>query len=112
MSFLFLREIIDGLESDAIIEAEGILVKGISGNWYTIRPCRWGKPWSVGIVGRGPLCIEMLREHWFLPIGDQLASVVLSLRNDLDVSQQIITLASYIREENGPNPLEADGVGG
>jgi len=111
-AFLFLREIIDGLESDAVIEAEGILVKGISGNWYTIRPCRYGKPWSVGIVGSGLLCIEMLREHMLLPIGDQLASVVLSLRNDLDVSQQIITLASYIREENRPNPLEADGVGG
>jgi hypothetical protein len=111
-AFLFLREIINGLESDAIIEAEGILVKGISGIWYTIRPCLWGNPWSVGILGRGPVCIEMLREHWFLPIGDQLASVVLSLRNDLDVSQQIITLASYIREENRPNPLEADGVGG
>jgi hypothetical protein len=54
----------------------------------------------------------MLREHMLLPIGDQLASVVLSLRNDLDVSQQIITLASYIREENRPSPLEADGVGG
>ena len=109
-AFLFLREIIDGLESDAIIEAEGILVKGISGIWYTIRPCRWGKPWSVGIVGRGPLCIGMLRGHMLLPIGDQLASVVLSLRNDLDLSQQIITLAPYMREENLPTLLEADGI--
>ncbi len=105
-AFLFLREIIDGLESDAIIEAEGILVKGISGNWYTIRPCRWGKPWSVGIVGHGLPCIDMLREHTNLPIGDQLASVVLSLRNDLDVLQQISTLAPYIGEDR-PNPLEA-----
>lgn len=105
-AFLFLREIIGGLESNAVIEAEGILVKGISGIWYTIRPCRWGHPWSVGIVGRGPLCIEMLRGHMFLPIGDQLASVVLSLRNDLDLSQQIITLAPYMSEENRPEPLE------
>lgn len=105
-AFLFLREIIDGLESDAIIEAEGILVKGISGIWYTIRPCRWGKPWSVGIVGGGPLCIDMLRGHMLLPIGDQLASVVLSLRNDLDVLQHITTLVPYMREENRPESLE------
>jgi len=108
-AFLFLREIIAGLESDAIIEAEGILVKGISGIWYTIRPCRWGAPWSVGIVGRGPLCIGMLRGHMFLPIGDQLASVVLSLRNDLDVLQHITTLIPYMSEENRPEPLEVYG---
>jgi hypothetical protein len=108
-AFLFLREIIDGLECDAIIEEEGLLIKGISGIWYTIRPCLWGRPWSVGIPGRGPLCIEMLRGHKFLPIGDQLASVVLSLRNDLDVSQQITTLVPYISEENRPRTSEAHG---
>jgi hypothetical protein len=32
-AFLFLQEIIDGLGSNATIEEEGILVKGISGNW-------------------------------------------------------------------------------
>jgi len=105
-AFQFLREIIDGLGSNATIEEEGILVKGISGKWYTIRPCRWGKPWSVGIPGRGPLCIDMLGGNMLLPIGDQLASVVLSLRNDLDVLQQISTLAPYIGEDR-PNPLEA-----
>jgi hypothetical protein len=110
-AFQFLREIIDGLGSNATIEEEGILVKGISGNWYTIRPCRWGKPWSVGIVGRSLACIDMLREHTNLPIGDQLASVVLSLRNDLDVLQHITTLVPYISKENRPTPLEADGIG-
>ena len=109
-AFQFLREIIDGLDSNAIIEPEGILVKGISGNWYTIRPCRWGKPWSVGIVGHGLPCIDMLREHMNIPIGDQLASVVLSLRNDLDVLQHITTLVPYMSEENRPTLLEADGI--
>jgi hypothetical protein len=51
----------------------------------------------------------MLRGHKFLPIGDQLASVVLSLRNDLDVSQQITTLVPYISEENRPRTSEAHG---
>jgi hypothetical protein len=109
-AFQFLREIIDGLDSNAIIEPEGILVKGISGNWYTIRPCRWGKPWSVGIVGHGLPCIDMLRAHMNIPIGDQLASVVLSLRNDLDVLQHITTLVPYMSEENRPTLLEADGI--
>jgi hypothetical protein len=109
-AFQFLREIIDGLDSNAIIEPEGILIKGISGNWYTIRPCRWGKPWSVGIVGHGLPCIDMLREHMNIPIGDQLASVVLSLRNDLDVLQHITTLVPYMSEENRPTLLEADGI--
>jgi len=106
-AFLFLREIIDGLDSAVIIEEEGLLVKGISGIWYTIRPCLWGKPWSVGIPGRGLLCIDLLRGHMFLPIGDQLASVVLSLRNDLDVLQHITTLVPYMSEENRPKPSEA-----
>ena len=45
-----------------------------------------------------------------LPIGDQLASVVLSLRNDLDVLQHITTLVPYMSEENRPTLLEADGI--
>ncbi|MBT4069779.1 MAG: hypothetical protein HOE79_00880 [Euryarchaeota archaeon] len=46
----------------------------------------------------------MLREHMLLPMGNQLTSVVLSLRNDLDALQQISTLAPCIGEDR-PNPF-------
>lgn len=101
-SFQFLRLIIDGLESNAKIESDGIVVTGSSGIVYTIKSARYKSIlqfWQVGVKVNGKnslICIEIQEQHKDLPIGDQLASLVLALSDDLVIKEHISTISPYI----------------
>ena len=101
-SFQFLRLIIDGLESNAKIESDGIIVTGSSGIVYTIKSARFKsvlQSWQVGVKVNGKsslICIEIQEQHKDLPIGDQLASLVLALSDDLVIKEHISTIIPYI----------------
>jgi len=99
-SFQFLRVIIDGLESKARIESDGIVVTGSSSIVYTIRPALFKSVlqfWQVEIMGKGgPICIDIKEQHKDLPIGDQLASLVLAMSDDLVIKEHIYTLGPFI----------------
>ena len=45
------------------------------------------------------ICIDIQQQHEKMPIGDQLASVVLALANDSLIDQEIHTLARHMVDE-------------
>ena len=55
--------------------------------------------WQVGVKVNGKnslICIEIQEQHKYLPIGDQLASLVLALSDDLVIKEHISTIIPYI----------------
>ena len=103
-SFQLLRGIIESLgRSRAIIDYGLIKIKGDSGRWYGLKPAvfktdlQW---WQVSILPKGPLiCIEIQKQHIKMPIGDQLASIVLTLANDSMMDNEVHTLADHRFED-------------
>ena len=56
--------------------------------------------WQVTIsTQRNHICIDIQQQHDKMPIGDQLASVVLALANDSLIDQEIHTLARHMVDE-------------
>ena len=48
-------------------------------------------------MGKGsPICIDIKEQHKDLPIGDQLASLVLAMSDDLVIKEHIYTLGPFI----------------
>ena len=45
------------------------------------------------------ICIDIQQQHHIMPMGDQLASLVLSLANDSLIDREIHTLASEMIDE-------------
>ena len=103
-SFQLLKGIIESLgRSRAIIDYGLIKIKGDSGRWYSLRPAvfktvrQW---WEVSILPKGPLiCIDIQKQHIKMPIGDQLASIVLTLANDSMMDNEVHTLADHRFED-------------
>ena len=103
-SFQLLRGIIESLgRSRAIIEYGLIKIKGDSGRWYGLKPAvfktdrQW---WQVSILPKGSLiCIDIQEQHIKMPIGDQLASIVLTLANDSMMDNEVHTLADHRFED-------------
>ena len=99
-----LRGIIESLgRSRAIIDYGLIKIKGDSGRWYGLKPAvfkTYRQWWQVSILPKGPLiCIDIQKQHIKMPIGDQLASVVLTLANDSMMDSEVYTLADHIFED-------------
>lgn len=113
-SFQFLRLIIDGLELNAKIESDGIVVTGSSGIVYTIKSARYKSVlqfWQVSVKVNGKnslICIEIQEQHKSLPIGDQLASLVLALSDDLVIKEHIYTIIPYIGKAETISELQTD----
>ena len=103
-SFQLLRGIIESLgKKRARIDVGIIKIKGESGRWYGIQPATFKtvfQYWQVTILPKGNhICIDIQQQHEKMPIGDQLASVVLALANDSLIDQEIHTLARQMVDE-------------
>ena len=96
-SFQLLRGIIESLGSKrARIDVGLIKIKGESGRWYGIETATYKtdlQHWQVTSLPKGNyICIDIQEQHLKMPIGDQLASVVLTLANDILMEQEVHTL--------------------
>ena len=103
-SFQLLRSIIQSLGNKrAKIDVGIIKIKGESGQWYGIQPATFKtvfQYWQVTTLPKGNhICIDIQQQHEKMPIGDQLASVVLALANDSLIDREIHTLARHIVDE-------------
>ena len=103
-SFQLLRGIIESLgKKRARIDIGIIKIKGDSGRWYGVQPAQFKtvfQYWQVTTLPKGiHICIDIQQQHDKMPIGDQLASVVLALANDSLIDQEIHTLARHMVEE-------------
>ena len=97
-SFQLLRSIIESLGiKRARIDVGMIKIKGDSGKWYGIQPAVFKtvfQYWQVTSLPKGKhICIDIQEQHEKMPIGDQLASVVLALANDNLMVREIYTLS-------------------
>ena len=103
-SFQLLRGIIKSLgRKRAKIDVGLIKIKGESGRWYGIQPATFKTDlqyWQVTRLPKGKhICIDIQKQHLKMPIGDQLASVVLALANDSLMDQEIHTLSREMVDE-------------
>ncbi|MBA87407.1 MAG: hypothetical protein CMB29_05025 [Euryarchaeota archaeon] len=103
-SFQLLKSIIDSLgKRRAVIDIGVIKVKGDSGKWYSIQPATFktfSQYWQVATLPEGKLiCIDIQQQHEKMPIGDQLASVVLALANDRLMDREIHTLSPELIDD-------------
>ena len=103
-SFQLLRGIIESLgKKRARIDVGIIKIKGDSGRWYGVQPAPFKtvlQYWQVTTLPKGNhICIDIQQQHEKMPIGDQLASVVLSLANDSLIDREIHTLARHMVDE-------------
>ena len=80
-----------------------IKIKGESGKWYGIQPAVFKtvfQYWQVtSLPKRKHICIDIQEQHEKMPIGDQLASVVLALANDNLMVREIYTLSREIVDD-------------
>ena len=125
-SMQFLREVcsIDGIEmvdSNSIYKIV-VRVRGRSGRHYEVEASRpmglfMQTPWSTEVVGAAwkrdfdsektraytaKLCLNIHENKEHLPVGDRLASLALSLHNDVKLAMEIPLVAQFIvcpREE-------------
>ena len=103
-SFQLLESIIESLgKRRAIIDIGVIKIKGDSGKWYGIQPATFktfSQYWQVTTLPEGKLiCIDIQQQHEKMPIGDQLASVVLALANDILMDREIHTLSPELIDD-------------
>ena len=103
-SFQLLKSIIDSLgKRRAVIDIGVIKIKGDSGKWYSIQPATFktfSQYWQVATLPEGKLiCIDIQQQHEKMPIGDQLASVVLALANDRLMDREIHTLSPELIDD-------------
>ena len=103
-SFQLLRGIIESLgRKRARIDVGLIKIKGESGIWYGIQPATFKTTlqyWQVTTLPKGThICIDIQQQHEKMPIGDQLASVVLALANDSLLYREIHTLSREMVDE-------------
>ena len=100
-----------------------VRVKGTSGRHYEVKAKQQGhhpglsassnlrrKTWSTSVIGAAwkkdlvsknsnftvELCLNINEQKTHLPIGDKLASLALSLRNDIDLALEIPLVAQFI----------------
>jgi len=103
-SIQLLNEVISGSPGEVYIEQETILVIGRLGHFYEIKVGEGahGAPYIIRHVkSLNPrqtqlICIHSGRFHSNLPLGDIIASVVLSLIDDITTSEKIESLRSEL----------------
>ena len=99
-SFRLLRSVVEGVPNARFIP-DGIEVIGSSRAIYTIKPAVFStrvQKWLVQKNMAELICIEIKEEFSKLPLGDQLATLVHSLSDDLGTMHLIETLENSIRE--------------
>jgi len=119
-SMQFLREVcnIDGVEfidSNSIYKIV-VRVRGRSGRHYEIEASRpiglfLQTPWTTDVIGAArkrdfdsekaraytaKLCLNIHENKEHLPVGDRLASLALSLHNDIKLAMEIPLVAQFI----------------
>ncbi len=99
-SIQLLNEVIDGNSSEVFVEQDTLLVVGRLGHFYEVKVGEGahGAPYIIRHVSSlkprksQPICIHSGRFHSNLPLGDTIASVVLSLLDDISISQRVDSL--------------------
>ena len=99
-SIQLLNEVIDGNSSEVFVEQDTLLVVGRLGHFYEVKVGEGahGAPYIIKHVSSlkprksQPICIHSGRFHSNLPLGDTIASVVLSLLDDISISQRVDSL--------------------
>ena len=109
-SFQLLRNIQNSLGRKIRSTITGIRLFGKSGTIYSITPSKYLdvlQPWIVKKAGKDEkICIDLQTGQENLPLGDALASLILSLHDDLGSMQFIHTLSP-----NGQSPIQFRGLG-
>jgi hypothetical protein len=103
-SIMLLRSVLNQYSSRTHVHGERLLIRGRFGHGYEmqVRPGAHMSPFVIrGIDGRGrtvepPLCITEDRTSPSRPLGDLLASVVLSLLDDVGTAATIEPLHRFI----------------
>ena len=98
-SFQFLKQIISELGSKVSPTEEGFVVTSITANCYKVDRSDFLSPlegpqvfWTVrDVFNQKSVCIEVEQEH-YLPTGDILAVILLSLYDDIESAELITTL--------------------
>jgi hypothetical protein len=96
-SFQLLRGISKSLGRNSfMVTSEGFEVRGEKGVTYSVKAVNRESssvPWYVTRGEDGPhVCIEILSQFVDMPLGDQLSSLVMSLKNDNSLKHKIDTL--------------------
>lgn len=99
-SIQLLNEVIKGNPSEVFVEQDTILVVGRLGHFYEVKVGEGahGAPYIIRHISSlkprkaQPICIHSGRFHSNLPLGDTIASVVLSLLDDVSISQRVESL--------------------
>jgi hypothetical protein len=99
-SISFLNQIISANSNNVFVQSDRILVVGRIGHFYEVRVGRGahGAPFLISAIrhldpySSSPLCIHHGRFHAQVPLGDTIASVVLSLVDDVTLADRIESL--------------------
>ena len=99
-SIQLLNEVISGNSSEVFVEQDTILVVGRLGHFYEVKVGEGahGAPYIIRHISSlkprkaQPICIHSGRFHSNLPLGDTIASVVLSLLDDVSISKSVESL--------------------
>ena len=96
-SFQLLRSVSKSIgKYSFMVTSGGFEVRGETGVRYSVKAVNRessGVPWYVTRgENRTHVCIEILSKFADMPLGDQLSSLVMSLRNDNSMKEQIDTL--------------------
>jgi len=120
-SITFLRGICNSIDEIEFVESSSIYnitvrIRGRSGRHYEVVASRpvglfMGVPWETEVTGAAwksdfnteksraytaKLCLNIHEEKQHLPIGDRLASLALSLHNDIKLAMDIPLVAQFI----------------
>ena len=103
-SLEFCHQIMNGLPDRIFIEQSTALVFGQLGHAYEVRVGngQHGAPYTIDHLfglerhSRESICIHSGRHHTRLPLGDTMASVLLSMANDVNATREIQSLSEVI----------------
>ena len=103
-SINFLNQIITANPNNVFVQSGRILVIGRLGHFYEVRVGKGvhGAPFLISAIRNlsphspNPLCIHHGKFHAQVPLGDTIASVVLSLVDDVTLSDRVGSLQSEI----------------
>ncbi len=102
-SMQFLRGVIQQFPDDTWVHRDRLLVRGMLGHFYEIRINRGAHnaPFKIHGVGkkatqRHSICIHTGKYHRNIPIGDTIATVVLSLLSDVTTADRVSSLKMHL----------------
>ena len=102
-SIIFLNQIIAANPKNVFVQSGRILVIGRLGHFYEVRVGKGvhGAPFHIGafrisLHATTPLCIHHGKFHAQVPLGDTIASVILSLVDDVTLADRVGSLRTEI----------------